>query len=76
MNASGGTGVGRHLLGKCLEAWPLIQGFANSTPMGEVTLPQLFGLRHGLVVFLVVLMALAGFKGAEILERRQKGGAS
>lgn len=57
------------------EAWPLIQGFANSTPMGEITLPQLLGLRYGLVVFLVVLMALAGFKGAELLERR-KGGAS
>jgi uncharacterized membrane protein YedE/YeeE len=58
------------------EAWPLIQGFATSTPLGAVTLPQLLGLRYGLVVFLVVLMALAGFKGAEILERRQKGGAA
>ena len=58
------------------EAWPLIRGFANSTPLGEVTLPRLLGLRYGLVVFLVVLMALAGFKGAEILERRTKGGAS
>ena len=52
------------------EAWPMIQGFANSTNLGELTLPQVFGLRHGLVVFLVVVMALGAFKGAEILERR------
>lgn len=59
------------------EAWPAVQGFANSTPMGEVTLPQLTGLPYGLIVFLVVLLALGGFKGAEALERwmaRKEGG--
>lgn len=59
------------------EAWPAIQGFANSTPMGEVTLPQLTGLPYGLIVFLVVLLALGGFKGAEAVERwmaRKEGG--
>lgn len=54
------------------EVSPAIQGFVNATPLGEVTLPQLLGLRYGLVVFLVVLMALAGFKGAEALERRKE----
>jgi hypothetical protein len=52
------------------EAYPAIQGFFNATPMGSVTLPQLLGLRYGLVVFLVVVMALAAFRGAEALERR------
>ena len=52
------------------EVFPAIEGFFNSTPMGEVTLPQLLGLRYGLVVFLVVLMALGAFRGAEALERR------
>lgn len=52
------------------EAWPAIQGFANSTNLGELTLPQVFGLRYGVVVFLVVIMALGAFKGAEVLERR------
>jgi hypothetical protein len=52
------------------ESYPAIRGFFNSTPMGAVDLPQLLGLRYGLVVFLVVLMALAGFRGAEALERR------
>lgn len=59
------------------EAWPAVQGFANSTPMGEVTLPQLTGLPYGLIVFLVVLLALGGFKGAEAVERwmaRKEGG--
>lgn len=52
------------------EAYPAIQGFANSTNLGELTLPQVLGLRYGLVVFLVVILALAAFKGAETLERR------
>ena len=52
------------------EAYPAIQGLVNATPMGEITLPQLFGLRYGVVVFLVVLMALAGFWGAGAWERR------
>jgi hypothetical protein len=52
------------------EAWPLIQGFANSTNLGTLTLPDVLGLRYGLVVFLVVVMALGAFKGAEVLERK------
>jgi uncharacterized protein len=51
------------------EAWPAIQGFANSTNLGEMTLPGLLGLGYGVVVFLVVLLALAGFRGAEAVER-------
>ncbi len=61
------------------EAWPAIQGFANSTNLGELTLPGLFGLGYGVVVFLVVLVALAGFRGAEAVERwnaRKEGAPS
>ncbi|HSF41896.1 MAG TPA: YeeE/YedE thiosulfate transporter family protein [Thermoanaerobaculia bacterium] len=54
------------------EAWPAIHGFVNSTNLGELTLPQVFGLRYGVVVFLVVIMALGAFKGAEALERRTR----
>lgn len=57
------------------EAYPAIEGFAHSTALGEVTLPQLFGLRYGLVVLLVVMMALAGFRGAEAVERWSAGRA-
>jgi hypothetical protein len=47
------------------EAFPMIEGFFNMTPMGQVTLPQFFGLSYGIVVFLVVLMAIGMFIAAE-----------
>ncbi len=40
-----------------------------ATPLGPRTIPGSFGLSYGLVVFLVVLMALAGFWGAGLIER-------
>lgn len=55
------------------EMFPLLRDFYYSTPMGQVTLPQFFGVRYGLVVFLVVLMALGGFIGAEWVEKKLAG---
>lgn len=52
------------------EAFPLLESFYTSTPMGTITLPDLFGVSYGLVVFLVVLMALGGFVGAEWVEKK------
>ena len=52
------------------EAFPLVQGFQNSGPLGTLTLPQAFHLPYGLVVLLVVLMALGGFAGGEWVEKR------
>ena len=43
------------------EMFPLIEGFYNSTNLGRVTLPDVLGLSHGMVVFLVVLMAIGAF---------------
>lgn len=51
------------------EMFPLIEGLYNSTPMGRVTIPEFFNLPFGVVVFLVVLMALGGFAGAEKVEK-------
>lgn len=51
------------------EAFPAIEGFVNATDLGRLTLPEILGLRYGVVVFLVVVMALAGFKGAEAVEK-------
>jgi len=51
------------------EIFPLIEEFYNSTPMGKVTLPEFLGLSHGMVVFLVVMMALAAFAAAEWSEK-------
>lgn len=53
--------------------WPSIEGFADGTNLGRLTLPEAFHLPMGLVVFLVVLMALGGFAGAAALERRFGG---
>ena len=61
------------------EVFPLVSNFYVSTPMGQITLPQITGLPYGLLVFLVVLMALGGFVGAEWVEKKmasKKAGAS
>jgi hypothetical protein len=52
------------------EAFPLLKGFYESGDFGRLTLPQAFHLPYGLVVFLVVVMAVGGFMGAEWVERR------
>jgi uncharacterized protein len=48
-------------------------GFYSSTPRGAFTLPDFFGASYGVVVFGVVLLALAGFRVAEAAERRFGG---
>ena len=52
------------------ELFPLVSSFYNATPMGQLTLPQVTRLPYGLLVFVVVLLALGGFAGAEWVERR------
>ena len=52
------------------EIYPAIQGFVNANPMGQVTLPEVFGLPWGVVVFAVVVIAVLGFWGASAIERR------
>jgi uncharacterized protein len=51
-----------------VEAYPLLEGFVNSSPMGELELPQLLGLSYGFVVILVIVSALVGFVIAERIE--------
>jgi len=51
-------------------AFPALLTFYESGARGAFTLPQLLNLPYGLVVFLVVLMALAGFAAAERIEKR------
>lgn len=52
------------------EAFPLLEGFYLSGDLGRLTLPDVLGLPYGVVVFGVVLMAVAGFWGAGWIERR------
>ena len=47
-----------------------LQHFYESTNLGSLTLPEVFHLPYGVVVFGIVLVALAGFRGVEWLERR------
>ena len=51
------------------ETVSLFDIFWNSSYMGRFTLMELFGLKTGIVVLLVVLMALFMFWGSEQLER-------
>ena len=55
------------------EAYPMISDFYASTSMGQLTLPRAASLPYGFFVFAVVLMALAGFAGAEWMEKRMAG---
>ena len=52
------------------EVYPAIQGFVNANAMGQVTLSEVFELPWGLVVFVVVVIAVVGFWGATLIERR------
>ena len=47
-----------------------ISAFYSSTARGAVTLPDLLGVSYGVVVCGIVLVALAGFRLSEVLERR------
>jgi len=55
------------------EVYPWIKDFVNSGAMGQVTLPQIFDIPWGLVVFAVVAIAVVGFWGAASIERRSGG---
>jgi len=52
------------------EAYPLFADFMNGSNMGSITLPDLFSMSYGLVMLIVVVIALAGFAGSELLEKR------
>ncbi len=49
---------------------PRVSAFYASTARGTLTLPEALHLPYGTVVFAIVIVALAGFRAAEYLERR------
>jgi hypothetical protein len=55
------------------EVYPFIVNFDHSTSMGQITLPKLFDLPYGLLVFAVVLMALGAFAAGEWAEKKFGG---
>jgi len=52
------------------ELYPLLKGFYLSGTGEAMTIPGTFGLPYGMVVFAVVLMAVSGFYGAGLLEKK------
>jgi hypothetical protein len=52
------------------ELYPLLKGFYLSGDGVGLTVPGTFGLPYGVVVFAVVLMAVGGFYGAGLLEKK------
>lgn len=52
------------------EAFPLIRDFYYSTPMGNATFPQILPISYGVLVFIVVIIAIAGFVVAEKIEKK------
>ncbi len=53
------------------EAFSWIEPFYRTTPMGQITIPDLLGVPFSWAVFGVVLAALAAFRGSEWFESRQ-----
>jgi hypothetical protein len=51
-------------------AFPAVKGLYTAGELGPRTLPQALGVPYGLIVFAVVLMAVAGFAGAAWVERK------
>ncbi len=52
------------------EAFPLVEGFYGTTPMGQVTLHGLVGIPYQAMVPAIVVLALGAFWAAERIERR------
>ncbi len=52
------------------EVYPWIEGFYTAGSMGHITFPEYFGLPGGLMVFILVLTALAGFLASEWIESK------
>lgn len=51
-------------------AFPWLQPFYDSTPMGALTLFEVAGVSRGVVIGIITLLALGGFALAERIERR------
>jgi uncharacterized protein len=52
------------------EIFPMLEGFYNSSAWGTVSLDTLLGISYGTAVYLIVILALAGFYFAEKFERK------
>ena len=63
----GGLIAGMFIYG---EMYPAVQCFADSSSLGKQTLYGFFNIPYGVVVLLVIAIALGGFWGASLLEKK------
>jgi uncharacterized membrane protein YedE/YeeE len=52
------------------ELFDYLYNFFYSTSFGQITIPQFTGIPHGILVALIVLLAIAGFAGASVIEKK------
>ncbi|MBE2215752.1 MAG: YeeE/YedE family protein [Opitutaceae bacterium] len=55
------------------EIYPMVENFAHSSALGQITLSSLFKIPYGVLVFAVVVMAVVAFVGAEWAETKFGG---
>ncbi len=67
---AGGLLAGMFLYGELSQVF---EPFVNSSSMGQVTIPQYFNLPVLGVAAAVIVMALGGFYGATLLEKKFSG---
>ncbi len=64
---AGGLFAGMFFYG---ELSSVFESFVNSSSMGQLTIPQYFNVPYIAVVAAVIAMALGGFYGAGLLEKK------
>jgi uncharacterized membrane protein YedE/YeeE len=52
------------------ETVTFLYDFLYSSPAGQITIPQLLNFPHGVVLFIIVVLAITGFAGAEAVEKK------
>jgi uncharacterized membrane protein YedE/YeeE len=53
-----------------LQAYPLVEGLYNMNPQGPVKMSDLIGISDGVFALIVVIVALAAFYAAEMIEKK------
>ena len=52
------------------ETVSFLYDFLYTTSAGQITIPQLLNLPHGFVLLLIVVLAISGFAGVEVVEKK------
>lgn len=55
------------------ELYPYLESFYTATPLGQITIATYFGIPSGFMLFVLVIIALLGFRLSEKLELKNTG---